>query len=331
MGMVIAGAALAGLAAIIYNAGVALQSLEARRTPTEHAWRAGLVARLVRRPLWLLGTVLGLVGWPIHTAALLLAPLSVVQPALALGLVALLAVGARALGESVTRADVAAVGAIVVGVLVLALVAPAPPLHARAGRDISIVLVGLGAVIGALWAAVRRRPNVRVSAPVLAGLCFGWSGLSTQLVADAVHHGDVVAILAWTAATGAASGLGLVAEMTALQRSPATRVAPSVFVMQVLVPILLGPLVTDGALAHGRAGVPLTALGVALVLGAAGVLLGRSDAVTALLEEDVATSRASGSTTSSARTARATKPRTDDVALDPDIASSQTSPGRSRA
>ncbi len=58
---------------------------------------------LVRRARWLLGTGLSMLGWPLQVVALLLAPLVVVQPALAVGLLVLLFLAERMLGEHAGR------------------------------------------------------------------------------------------------------------------------------------------------------------------------------------------------------------------------------------
>jgi hypothetical protein len=284
MSVAILGALAAAVASLIYNAGVALQALEARATPVRHAWRAGLIARLARRRRWLAGTVLSIAGWPLHAAALLLAPLSVVQPALAVGLVWLLGAGARRLGERVTAADVVAVAAIAGGVVALAAGAPAPVLHASQ-RPAAIALAGLAAVIVCLWAVARGRPGAVACGPLAAGLCFAWSGLCTQLAVDAAHRGAWPVAAVWVAATATASGLGLVAEMTALQRLPAVRVAPTVFVVQVVVPVALSPAIAPGSLAHGLAAAWMDAAGLVAVVSAAASLLLRSPAVRALVDD----------------------------------------------
>src|SRR3712207_2058982 len=84
------GAAAAAAASALFSAGLLLQSLEARGAP-----RGGgpLALRLVRRPRWVLGGVLMVAGFGFHVAALFLAPLTVVQPALAAGLLVLLVAG----------------------------------------------------------------------------------------------------------------------------------------------------------------------------------------------------------------------------------------------
>src|SRR3954454_1771241 len=94
------GFALALVAACCYETGYALQAIEARRAPAERALRPALVTYLLTRPLWVGATGLSLLGWPLQIAALAHAPLTLVQPTLALGLLLLLVLGVRILGET---------------------------------------------------------------------------------------------------------------------------------------------------------------------------------------------------------------------------------------
>ena len=88
-------------------------------------------------------TALGLLGWPLEIAALLLAPLTVVQPCLASGLVLLLWLGATRLGEAPGRREALAVAAIVIGLAGVAWAAPAR------GTEYA----GIGAIVAALCPA----------------------------------------------------------------------------------------------------------------------------------------------------------------------------------
>ena len=64
--------------------------------------------------------------------------------------------------------------------------------------------------------------------------------------------------ISWAAAAAAAAVVGLTCEMSALQRRPAILVAPVVFVVQTLVPVLLAPLVVHASfLDSPLSGVPL--------------------------------------------------------------------------
>src|SRR5439155_9441577 len=110
------GVAAAAAAAACFDGGLALQAMDARREPHVPGLSPRLLLRLARRRHWLAATALVFSGWPFHLLALGLAPLSLVQPTLALGLVLLLYLGHRLLGEKVGRAEIAAVGGVVVAV-----------------------------------------------------------------------------------------------------------------------------------------------------------------------------------------------------------------------
>lgn len=272
-------------ASVMYNLGVALQALEARVMPAAHGLRASLVAGLARRPRWLAGTALGLAGWPLQAAALLLAPLTVVQPALAFGLVLLLVLGARKLDERVGARDVLAVAAIVVGVGFLAAVAPDPSTHHVGGWPLAAALAALAAVALAPYALRGRREVGGIAAALSAGAAFAWSGLSTKFVADALSAHQWPAAVCWTLATGASSGLALLSEMSALQRRPATQVAPFVFVVQVVIPVLAAPLLTGESWAAAPLGPAGILLGLAIVIAGA-VALTAARAVRALVDAE---------------------------------------------
>ena len=78
--------------------------------------RPSLMTHLLRRPLWVGATALSLVGWPLQILALAQAPLTLVQPVLALGLLLLLVLGVRILGERWGRREIAAVVLIIASV-----------------------------------------------------------------------------------------------------------------------------------------------------------------------------------------------------------------------
>src|SRR6478672_5000597 len=104
-------------ASTLYSVGIALQAMDARQAPQGEHLRLALARRLVRRSRWLLGTGMSILGWPLQVVALLLAPLVLVQPALAAGLLVLMLVAQRMLGEHAGRYEHLAMLAIVVGVI----------------------------------------------------------------------------------------------------------------------------------------------------------------------------------------------------------------------
>src|SRR4051812_35524151 len=174
------GIASAATAAACFDGGLALQTLDARQVSAEHGLRPRLIRRLMRRRRWLAATGLALAGWPFHLLALGLAPLSLVQPTLALGLVLLLYLGHRVLGEPVGMAEIAAVAGVVGAVAVLAWAAPPETSHHAAAPRIALGLVPLG-LLGLLPLALPRlrltpRPGLL---PFAAGAAYAFTGVSS--------------------------------------------------------------------------------------------------------------------------------------------------------
>jgi hypothetical protein len=285
MGDLILGMLAAVAASTLYSLGIALQALDAKLAPQSDHLRLTLARTLVRRRRWLLGTALSLLGWPLQVLALLLAPLAVVQPTLAAGLLVLMLAGQRILGERAGGRERLAVLAIVFGVAGAA--AAAPALHhthgAKLGPGLGLALFLLGlASLAPYMLRALGRPHP--SATILgAGLAFGFSGVTTKLASDALSGGQVGLALIWALATAGASALAALSEMSALQERPAIQVAPVVFVTQTVVPLVLAPLVLGERFTSGPLdGAPL-ALALALLIAGAAVLA-RSPLLLALME-----------------------------------------------
>jgi hypothetical protein len=232
-------------ASVLYNTSIALQALEARDVSHEHSLRVSLIGKLIRNPKWLGATALGLVGWPLEIVALLLAPLTVVQPCLVSGLIVLLWLGATRLGETPGRREFLAVGAIVAGVAGVAWAAPDRTTD-HAGTAAIAVALGLVAIpIVAPYLLRRRAATLSLLAVLSAGFGYAWTAIASKLLTDELAAGTLLIAVAWLATALASEGLALLSEMSALQRRPATHVAPVMFAVQVLVPVILAPLIFE--------------------------------------------------------------------------------------
>jgi drug/metabolite transporter (DMT)-like permease len=270
---------LAALAAsALFNIGLVLQALEARREPKSRSLRLSLVASLLRRPRWLLGTALGLIGVGPQVVALALAPFVVVQPALSAGLLLLLAVGRRTLGEPVGLWEWAGVVAIIGGI---ALVAAGAPGHAETHRrGLAVILVaGIPAIASLLPFAVRgTRLDTTALVVGACGVGFAAANIATKLFGDDAGLGHYANAAAW-AAVGLGAGIAAtVTGMTAFQRARATMVVPVTTAVQTYLPIVLEPLFLrerwGSAALDGlplAAGVVLAAIGTVLVARARSV------------------------------------------------------------
>src|SRR4030088_2736418 len=145
MGELLLGIVAAMGASTLYSLGIALQAMDAKQAPHEEHLRLALAWGLVRRARWLLGTGLSILGFPLQVLALMLAPLVVVQPALAAGLLVLMLLGERILGEPAGRYEYIAVSMLVVGVVGAARTAPTRSTMLSDELPITLVLLGLGA------------------------------------------------------------------------------------------------------------------------------------------------------------------------------------------
>jgi drug/metabolite transporter (DMT)-like permease len=274
---VIGGFAVALAAACCYELAYVVQALETRRAGDGSRIEPSLLGRLLRRPRWVLGTALSGVGALLQVWALTLAPLTVVQPTLALGLVLLLGLSATVLHEPVGHRERIGVVAIVAGVAVVALVA-APGLGGTGdavGVAVLALLLGGGTVLPFALRARVSDARLRVLAAAAGD---AWAAIGLKLVAGALNAGHWMVALAWAAGAALAGVLALTAEMSALQRLAATRVAPVVLAAQVLVPVIAGPLVFDEPWADTVPERLLLGAAIAAVAGGA-ALLGASAAV----------------------------------------------------
>lgn len=228
-------------AAVLYASGVTLQAIEAAQAPDDESLRPSLLRRLVTRRRWVVGTLCVVGGWAMQAVALLLAPITIVQPALAVSVVVLLFIGARFFGEQVRRREVVAASAIVLGVGGLVVASPSQSDSHAAPLTLAIGMAALAAVALAPFAL---RGHRRFGSLVVlgAGLAYAWTGFSTKFLADGVSTGAYVVAGVWLAATGLAASIGLLSEMTALQSRSAIRVFPVVLVVQIVVAVLLAPL-----------------------------------------------------------------------------------------
>lgn len=284
-------------ASLLYNTSIALQALEAREVPGEHSLRVSLIGKLVRNRRWLGATVLGLAGWPLEIVALLLAPLTVVQPCLASGLVLLLWLGATRLGERLGWRELVAVAAIGIGVTGVALAAPERTTDHAEGGAIALAAILVAIPILAPYASRRRSRHsphsgvVKVGsagrigtlAVVSAGAGYAWTAIASKLLTDELAAGALLVAIAWLATAALSEGLALLSEMSALQHRAATHVAPTMFAVQVLLPVLLAPLIFGESWGNTPLGGIALVASMAVAVGGT-VLLAGSSAVGAVIE-----------------------------------------------
>jgi drug/metabolite transporter (DMT)-like permease len=115
-----------------------------------------------------------------------------------------------------------------------------------------------------------------------AGFAFALTAFCIKLIADALDDGRPLAVVVMLAIAGLGGLIGMLNEQTALQRRPATQVAPIIFVVELLVPIALAVIVVGEDWDQDVAGIlPALALVVAGV-----VALTRTRAVATLMASE---------------------------------------------
>jgi drug/metabolite transporter (DMT)-like permease len=268
---VLAGVLAALGAAACYEIAYVLQALEARAESSDHGLRLSLLMRLARNPRWAGAMLLTGGGAALQLYALAHAPVTVVQPTLAVGLLALPLLARFVLHERLGPRELAGVAAIVGGVSVIAVLGPTHIGRQAAGVPLGIelaVLVGLLLVPFALRS--RAMPAQLAVAGAAAGDAAAAIGL--KLAADSLHAGHIGRALLW-GGLGAVCGLfALTAEMTALQHLRATEIAPVVVAIQVLVPVATGLALLGDSWRHTPGGGVLLGVAVLVVICGAGLL-----------------------------------------------------------
>ncbi|KAB8193524.1 hypothetical protein FH608_020065 [Nonomuraea phyllanthi] len=160
-----AGLAVALVGALGYALGAALQQYE--------AVAEGASLKLVRRPRWWIGGVIGFTGACLHAVALSLAPLVVVQPISVATLVFAVPLAAFMYGRRPYKAEILGSIAVAVGLLWLMLLVPQHNVTPRLGDGAAIgfvAVIGVIVLVTQLAAARARGPNRALLLAVGAGV-----------------------------------------------------------------------------------------------------------------------------------------------------------------
>jgi drug/metabolite transporter (DMT)-like permease len=142
-----------------------------------------VVARYVRDPLWLLGLFFQPLGYSLYLWALEMAPLNIVQTTMSSGVVIFVVFAVCFLGERLTRVEWGAMGAVVVGMILLGISLSPDAESSQSLIDpwvvfyLSLILLGLSAVA---WFALASagQPNRRgMALGIVSGLLLGLASI----------------------------------------------------------------------------------------------------------------------------------------------------------
>ena len=269
------GAVLFGLAAVRQHGAVRALVPPVRPTLRE---RAGSGIRLVRQPAWLLGAAQAALGGGLHVVALLLAPITLVQPVGVLAVPVTVVASAIARGRRPGRTQTTGTLLSVVGVATLTLVLLRPTTPAATLPASGTLAVGVGGVLvaAAAVALLLRRAPLRlrgVGRAVVAAVLFGLVSVLVRGLGEVVGSSSRPAGLVVAAVLGLtlALPLGIWAMQSAYLFGSPQVVICCLTLVDPLVAVLGGRLLLgDGASLGGASLVVSVACALA---AAAGVVL----------------------------------------------------------
>ncbi len=241
-------AVLAALAsAACFAGGSALQHRVASASSASEESRTGFVARLVRRPSWLIGLGLNAVAFGLHALALSQGDLALVQPVIVSGIVFAVLIRAGLDRRWPPRRTMIWLVLTWAGLALFLLVRPDPTMDSvRSSLAPFFVIIGGVVVIGAMLVA-RRSEQDRLRGLLLgsaAGLLFGLVAGLLKLVLAQAGHGWGQIFAHWTLwALLAVGAWAIVLNQRAYQATRMSLTAPSLNITQVLVAIMFGIVV----------------------------------------------------------------------------------------
>lgn len=209
--------------------------------------------RLLTRPSWLIGTLMLLLAIACQLAALVQAPLMVVQPLGAIALVITTLLNARISGHSPTKKSITAivccVGGIFLFVFFAALFATEQQISERQLFIILALLLVVIIVLGACWLILRHRMRALFYV-VGAGILYGFVATLAKVVIKRIEAGNFEWITAvCVLALLAAAGVGAYFVQTAYSSGPPDLVIAGLTVVDPLIAVLIGMVVLGEAAA----------------------------------------------------------------------------------
>jgi drug/metabolite transporter (DMT)-like permease len=269
------GTLVAAVAAVLFAVGAVLQHEAAAEPDSERG--AGL-RRLLTHPRWIAGQSATATGTLLQVVALGLAPVAIVQPVLAGGLV--VALGMRAVRSRRPPAPLEILGAaLTVGGLGAFLVAarPAEGFVDRSPGVLPIVLAVVGgALLVGLTARVRRGTTGALACGIAGGIAAGIAAVLISVALKIFSRYGVGHALTSTALWGAAvvAVLAQIGAQQAYSRGPLSWSMPALVLLDPLAAVPVARLLLGERLEPGHAVV----WGPAAVVAAIGVvLLSRTD------------------------------------------------------
>ena len=240
-------------------------------------------AALFRNRWWTLGIVVATGSWFLHTGALALAPITLVQTTIAGGLVLLTVVAEKLFGIPVNRRQWIGVAFTALGLAFLAATLGESGSEKHSDYDaatLALYVGGLALVSVPLMLAASRPHNRRYAGTLLAaaaGLQWGASDVAIKAGTGELTEGAMLVVAPLALAILVLSLVGLVVSARSLQVGEAVPVIAVTSAAANLCTIASGTIVFGEPLPEGDAAIAVRLLALALVIVAAALTPGPVD------------------------------------------------------
>ena len=273
------------MAALLFAVAFVMQQRAASEVPDDESLGLGLITRLVRRPIWLIGTGADTLGYVAQAVALGLASLVLVQPLLATSLLFALPLGAWWAKRRLRRSDAAWALALTVGLAVF-LVA-GEPTDGVDRADVTDWLIAAAVLVPVTAACVlvaARSQGARRAVLLAAatGILYGVAAALTKSTVSLLDDGFVGVVTSWEPyALVAAIGLGTYMQQAAFQAGDLAQSLPAVQVLEPVVAVILGiSLLQEELRADGLEWVLIGLAAVAMIVSTAALARSQAEAQT---------------------------------------------------
>lgn len=268
-------------AAVCMAIGIVVRQRATMDVPSDQGVSSRMVATLLRRPIWWVGTAAAVAGYVFQALALIKGSLILVQPLLVSALLFTLPLSARVAGRRVTRREWLWAGVLTMALaLFVLLVRPGPQERTATLPVFAIVAVACGVVVvGCVAVAVRLSGQQRaVLLAAAVGVLFGVVAVVTKIVMHLLGERGVLGLLS-TPALYALVILAVVAtllQQSAFHAGALQTSVPTMLILEPVVAVCLGAILLGEALdVSGYEAVALVATVAAMIV--ASFSLGRGE------------------------------------------------------
>jgi drug/metabolite transporter (DMT)-like permease len=232
---------------------------------------------------WMYAQIVNVIGFVLYSVALAFAPVSIVEPIVASGVVLLAYLAIKRLGETPRRIDYIAMGMTVLGVALIgvSLAEGLPKDKLNHGWEIplfTVVIIGLAVIVPLVMRGSKAKLSVGLGISV--GLFFGIAAVFQRLLmlylVNISEHWDLFLIFLF--ACIATYAIAFVLLQAALQKGMAIIVAPVYNGLMELVPIIIGTMALNEAFPASNLLKVVRLLAFALIMAGTVILSQRAEA-----------------------------------------------------